>query len=125
MRPPAAAVDDDLVPRLPLAGEMTCLGDGHRAAVGRRGSPCSRPAIPSFLDRVPVGAECSGWPLESWPAISRESYARREDRLCLWGFQERIVGDRLGLDFDEIASGHLPMLSRPAELAQRLVELTC
>jgi hypothetical protein len=34
-----------------------------------------------------------------------------------------VAADRLGLDLDEMSGGHLPMLSRPAELAQRLVEL--
>jgi hypothetical protein len=34
-----------------------------------------------------------------------------------------VVRERLGLDLDEIAGGHLPMLSRPAELARRLVDL--
>jgi pimeloyl-ACP methyl ester carboxylesterase len=63
------------------------------------------------------------WPRESWPQVTTRVLCPRDDRLFPWEFQQRIVGDRLGLDLDEIAGGHLPMLSRPAELAQRLVEL--
>ena len=63
------------------------------------------------------------WPHESWPAVPTRVLCPREDRLFPWGFQERVAGDRLGLDLDEIAGGHLPMLSRPAELAERLVAL--
>jgi hypothetical protein len=33
------------------------------------------------------------------------------------------VRERLGLEADEIVGGHLPMLSRPRELAERLVDL--
>jgi hypothetical protein len=47
----------------------------------------------------------------------------REDRLFPWSFQERVVGDRLGLGLDEIAGGHVSMLSRPGELARRLTEI--
>jgi pimeloyl-ACP methyl ester carboxylesterase len=34
------------------------------------------------------------------------------------------VAQRLGLEIDEMDGGHAPMLSRPRELAERLVELT-
>ena len=63
------------------------------------------------------------WPHESWPDIPTRVLCPREDRLFPWDFQKRVAGDRLGLEVDGIAGGHLPMLSRPAELAQRLVEL--
>jgi pimeloyl-ACP methyl ester carboxylesterase len=63
------------------------------------------------------------WPLAGWPDIPTRVLCPREDRLFPWGFQERVVRRRLGLELDEIAGGHLPMLSRPAELARRLVEL--
>ncbi len=63
------------------------------------------------------------WPHESWPDIPTRVLCPRDDRLFPWDFQQRVVRERLGLDLDEIAGGHLPMLSRPAELAQRLVDL--
>jgi pimeloyl-ACP methyl ester carboxylesterase len=63
------------------------------------------------------------WPRDSWPKVSTRVLCPRDDRLFPWGFQERVVGDRLGLALDEIGGGHLPMLSRPGELARRLIEL--
>lgn len=64
------------------------------------------------------------WPHESWPDVPTRVLCPRKDRLFPWDFQERVVRGRLGLDLDEIAGGHLPMLSRPAELASRLVGLS-
>jgi pimeloyl-ACP methyl ester carboxylesterase len=60
------------------------------------------------------------WPLESWPSIPTRVLAPRDDRLFPWEFQKQIVSARLGLELEEIKGGHLPMLSRPAELAQHL-----
>ena len=50
--------------------------------------------------------------------------APRDDRLFPLAFQRRVARERLGLEVDEMAGGHLPMLSRPGELAERLIELT-
>jgi pimeloyl-ACP methyl ester carboxylesterase len=63
------------------------------------------------------------WPHQSWPDVPTRVLCPRADRLFPWTFQERVARDRLGLDLDPIEGGHLPMLSRPAELAQRLAEL--
>lgn len=63
------------------------------------------------------------WPLPGWPDVPTRVLCPSDDRLFPWSFQERVVRDRLGLDLDEIPGGHLPMLSRPDELAQRLVDL--
>jgi alpha/beta hydrolase family protein len=45
----------------------------------------------------------------------------RDDRLFPLEFQRKTVRDRLDLDLDEMPGGHLLALSRPAELADRLV----
>ena len=63
------------------------------------------------------------WPLERWPEVPTRVLAPREDRLFPLVFQQRIARERLGIEVDEIAGGHLPMLSRPGELAERLVDL--
>jgi pimeloyl-ACP methyl ester carboxylesterase len=63
------------------------------------------------------------WPLERWPDVPTRVLVPREDRLFPWDFQARVVRDRLGLELDEMAGGHLPMLSRPEELARRLDDL--
>ena len=61
------------------------------------------------------------WPLDAWPAVSTQFLLCRHDRLFPADFQRRVVGDRLGIVPDEIDSGHLPALSRPAELAARVL----
>jgi pimeloyl-ACP methyl ester carboxylesterase len=51
--------------------------------------------------------------------------AGRDDRLFPLAFQRRLARERLGLEgVAEIDGGHLPMLARPRELAERLVELS-
>jgi len=60
------------------------------------------------------------WPLEQWPAVPTSVIAGRHDRLFPLDFIRRLARDRLGVDVDVIDSGHLPALSRPAELAKRL-----
>jgi pimeloyl-ACP methyl ester carboxylesterase len=63
------------------------------------------------------------WPLARWPDVPTRVLVPRDDRLFPLGFQRRIARERLGLDIDEMAGGHLPMLARPNELAERVVEL--
>ncbi len=63
------------------------------------------------------------WPLDTWPGVPTRVLIPTGDRLFPVDFQRRIARERLGLEIDEMAGGHLPMLSRPRELAQRLVEL--
>lgn len=64
------------------------------------------------------------WPLDRWPEVPTRVLIPNSDRLFPLDFQRRIARERLGLEIDEMAGGHLPMLSRPRELAQRLVELS-
>ena len=63
------------------------------------------------------------WPLEAWPEVPTHVLVPTEDRLFPLEFQRRVARERLGLEIDEIPGGHLPMLSRPRELASRLIEL--
>jgi hypothetical protein len=86
------------------------------------------PAVALASERY-VGAPGAGmfsepWPLDAWPAVPTRVLIPREDRLFPREFQRRIARERLGLEIDEMAGGHVPMLSRPGELAERLVELT-
>jgi pimeloyl-ACP methyl ester carboxylesterase len=62
-----------------------------------------------------------------WPFVPTTVLLPREDRLFPLDFQRRLVRERLDAPFVEVAEmegGHLPMLSRPHELAERLVEVT-
>jgi pimeloyl-ACP methyl ester carboxylesterase len=60
------------------------------------------------------------WPLEEWPPVPTRVLAGRHDRLFPLEFMRRLARERLGVEPDVIDSGHLPALSRPEELAQRL-----
>jgi pimeloyl-ACP methyl ester carboxylesterase len=61
------------------------------------------------------------WPLEAWPAIPTRVIAGRHDRLFPLEFMRRLSSQRLGIEPEVVDSGHLPALSRPAELTERLV----
>ena len=70
-----------------------------------------------------AGMFAEPWPLESWPDVPTHVLAPTEDRLFPLEFQRRVARERLGLEIDEIPGGHLPMLSRPRELAKSLIEV--
>ena len=61
------------------------------------------------------------WPLDRWPDVPTRVLAGRDDRFFPLEFQRRVAADRLGLPVDEVPGGHLVALSRPVELAARLV----
>ncbi len=61
------------------------------------------------------------WPLDRWPDVPTRVLAGRDDRFFPLAFQRRVAAERLGLPVDEVPGGHLVALSRPAELADRLV----
>jgi len=61
------------------------------------------------------------WPLPAWPQVRTRVLQGRDDRFFPVAFQRRVVGERLGLPIEEMDGGHLLALSRPAELADRLV----
>jgi len=62
------------------------------------------------------------WPLTAWPDVPTRFLAATGDRLFPIEFQRRVVADRLpGVSVDEIEGGHLVALSRPLEVAQRLI----
>jgi hypothetical protein len=59
-------------------------------------------------------------------AVARAARRRRPvaRRLFPLAFQQRLARERIGSgEVAEIDGGHLPMLARPRELAERLVEL--
>jgi hypothetical protein len=75
-------------------------------------------------DGAPVpGLFSEPWPLDAWPDIPTRVILPREDRLFPLEFQRRVARERLGLEIEEMEGGHLPFLSRPRELAERLVAL--
>lgn len=61
------------------------------------------------------------WPLDAWPDVPTPVLLCRDDRLFPARFIRRVARERLGIVPDEIDGGHCPALSRPKELAERLV----
>ncbi|KAA9153865.1 alpha/beta hydrolase [Amycolatopsis acidicola] len=62
------------------------------------------------------------WPLQKWPDVPTRFLQGFDDRFFSVGFQQRVVRNRLGIDLDQMPGGHLVALSRPAELAERLID---
>lgn len=72
------------------------------------------------------GIPCPGlfsepWPLTTW-SVPSAVIAPADDRLFPLDFQRRVCAERLGFEPEQMAGGHLPMLSRPRELARKLAE---
>jgi pimeloyl-ACP methyl ester carboxylesterase len=115
----------------------TGQAEAKRANDEREGRPAGGDFDPmvTFLHDVPpaVAAESAGhvfeqsgtpfqkpWPLAAWPDVPTRFLLCRDDRLFPADFQRRVVKERLGITPDEMDSGHLPALSRPRELVERL-----
>jgi pimeloyl-ACP methyl ester carboxylesterase len=60
-------------------------------------------------------------PMDDWPSVPTRFLLCLRDRLLPADFQRRVARERLGIVPDEIDTGHLPALSRPEELAARLL----
>ncbi|WP_214369663.1 alpha/beta fold hydrolase [Pseudonocardia sp. H11422] len=65
-----------------------------------------------------IGREVT--PLTAWPAVRTVSVVCTEDRVVDPGWSRRTAAD-IGAEVVELAGGHFPMLTRPAELADVLV----
>ena len=60
------------------------------------------------------------WPLEAWPDVPTHVAIGSEDRFFAADWLRGVVRDRLGIEPDELPSGHTPALSRPRELVELL-----
>jgi len=60
------------------------------------------------------------WPLAAWPDVPTRYLLCRDDRFFPAEWARAHARDRLGIVADEIDGGHMPYVSRPAELAERL-----
>ncbi|MEY2421861.1 MAG: hypothetical protein QOI95_1928 [Acidimicrobiaceae bacterium] len=129
---------------VPLPGESpgewwanTGHADAKRAQDERDGRPTDGEFDPlvTFLHDVPphIAVESGAhvrdqsgtpfmkpWPLEAWPDVTTRFLLCRDDRFFPADFQRRVVRERLGITPDEMDSGHLPALSHPEELVDRL-----
>jgi pimeloyl-ACP methyl ester carboxylesterase len=60
-------------------------------------------------------------PFAVWPDVPTRVILCRDDRLLPASYVRRVASERLGIEPDEIEGGHTPALSRPKELAARLL----
>lgn len=60
------------------------------------------------------------WPLAAWPDVPTKVLICRDDRFFPAELMRRVARERLGITPDEMDGGHLPALSRPKDLADRL-----
>ncbi len=81
----------------------------------------------TVIDSAPPPKRQSDTPFTSavssppWPDIPTRVLAGRDDRFFPLDFQRRVARERLGITPDEMPGGHLVALSRPLELADRLL----
>jgi pimeloyl-ACP methyl ester carboxylesterase len=61
------------------------------------------------------------WPLEAWPDTPTRYLLCRDDRMFPAPWARRHARERLGIEPDEMDGGHYISLSRPRELADRLL----
>jgi pimeloyl-ACP methyl ester carboxylesterase len=60
------------------------------------------------------------WPLDEWPDVPTRVVIGRDDRFFPAPFLRQVAEDRLGIEPDEIAGGHLLALGHPDELVAML-----
>lgn len=63
------------------------------------------------------------YPLEQWPAVPSSYIVCAEDRTINPVWSRRIARSELGAEPLELPGGHCPYISRPAELAEMLMQI--
>ncbi|ROS78735.1 alpha/beta fold hydrolase [Cellulomonas sp. PhB143] len=67
---------------------------------------------------TPFGQPCT---FDTWPQVPLHVLVGADDRMFPAGFQVCVARERLGIDPELVAGGHLLAKSRPVEVAERLV----
>jgi pimeloyl-ACP methyl ester carboxylesterase len=108
----AADLDAGRDPDRPFDADELFLHDVPREVLtGVLGQP------PRDQSGTPMG---DPWPLDAWPAIPTRVLAGRDDRLLPLDFVQALARERLGVEADVIACGHLPALAAPDALVDWL-----
>ena len=61
------------------------------------------------------------FPLPALPAITTRGIAATNDRFFPVAFMDRLIRDRLGVEPEHVAAGHLPALANPVGLVELLL----
>jgi pimeloyl-ACP methyl ester carboxylesterase len=111
-----------IAPLIARLGDMSAWGPAELAEVFLHDVPADVASAAEQFNGAPApGMFREPWPLKAWPEVPTRVLAPREDRLFPLPFQRRVARERLDLPVEEMAGGHVPMLARPGELADRLV----
>ena len=117
--------DQAIAPLIRRLGPMSTWGPAQLTEVFLHDVPAEiAAAAEQFVGSPGPGMFREPWPLSAWPEVPTHVIAPREDRLFPLAFQRRVAHERLGLPVEEMPGGHVPMLARPAELAERLAATT-
>jgi pimeloyl-ACP methyl ester carboxylesterase len=71
--------------------------------------------------RQGAAAATQRWPLPAWPDVPTRVLVAEHDRLFPLAFATTLARDRLGVEPDAIACGHMVALARPQELVDWLL----
>ena len=103
------------------------ISRGRRAEARLSDNYCLNDLAPELVERaLALSRGQSGrpmedpFPLEAWPDVPTRYLLCRDDGFFDAAWTREMVRDRLGFDPDEMDGGHMPYLSRPDELVERL-----
>jgi hypothetical protein len=117
--------DQAIAPLIQRLGPMSAWGPQELAEVFLHDVPAEIAEAAERFNGIPgPGMFREPWPLSAWPQTPTRVLAPRDDRLFPLEFQQRVVRERLRLPVEEIPGGHVPMLARPDELADRLTAIS-
>jgi pimeloyl-ACP methyl ester carboxylesterase len=117
--------DEAIAPLIQRLGPMSAWGPEALAEVFLHDVPAEIASEAERFNGIPgPGMFREPWPLSAWPQVPTHVLAPRDDRLFPLAFQRRVVRERLGLPVEEMPGGHVPMLARPGELADRLAAIS-
>lgn len=83
------------------------------------------PVVEELLARGEPGQTdrpmADAFPLPALPAIPTRGIAATDDRFFPVAFMDQLIRDRLGVEPEHVAAGHLPALANPVALAELLL----
>jgi hypothetical protein len=114
-----------IAPLIRRLGPMNTWGPEALAEVFLHDVPAEIASAAEQYNGAPgPGMFSEPWPLSGWPNVPTRVLAPRGDRLFPLAFQRAVARERLGLPVEEMPGGHVPMLARPGELAERLTSIS-
>lgn len=117
-----------VAPMIPRPGETTDemwtatgwrMADDEDGAIGLFYHDVDPALAAEAMSKERRQSEAAGrepWPLAAWPNVPTNVVIGTEDRFFTADWLRGVVRDRLGIEPDELATGHTPALSRPREL---------